>query len=71
MESETPKNGPPITVAVVEDSSDYRIGISFVLKNSPRVECVGEFISAEDLIENFEEIRPDIVLMDIGLPGIS
>jgi DNA-binding NarL/FixJ family response regulator len=61
----------PISVAIVEDNADYRLGTSYILKASPSCQVVGEYANAEDLIESIDEIKPDVVLMDIGLPGIS
>ena len=61
----------PITVAIVEDSPDVRMGTSFVLRSSKACTVVGEFETAEDLIDAFDEVRPDVVLMDLGLPGMS
>jgi len=61
----------PITVAVVEDNADYRLGTAFILRNSSGCSCIGMYETAEELIEAFDDIRPDVVLMDIGLPGMS
>lgn len=61
----------PIAVAVVEDNNDYRMATAAVLRASPSCTCVGEFGSAEDLIEAFDEIEPEVVLCDLGLPGMS
>jgi DNA-binding NarL/FixJ family response regulator len=61
----------PITVAVVEDNADYRMGTAFVLRNSSGCSCVGMYETAEELIDAFDDISPDVVLMDIGLPGMS
>jgi DNA-binding NarL/FixJ family response regulator len=69
LQKETDKM--PITVAVVEDSADYRMGISFILRSSPACKCVGEFASAEEFLDVIDEIQPEVVLMDIGLPGMS
>ncbi len=60
-----------ITVAVVEDNKDFRAGIAFVLKSAMNLRCVGEFSNAEQLLHEFPQILPEIILMDIGLPGIS
>jgi DNA-binding NarL/FixJ family response regulator len=60
-----------ISVAVVEDNPDYRAGISHVLRTSPGFTCVGSFATAEDLIDQFDEVASDVVLMDIGLPVMS
>src|SRR5690554_1298034 len=60
-----------ITVAIVEDNENLRIGTTFVLKSSPSFEVVGSFETAEELIKNFDDIVFDVVLMDIELPGMS
>jgi DNA-binding NarL/FixJ family response regulator len=61
----------PITIAIVEDNPNLRVGTSYILKASPTYKVVGEYERAEELLEDFEEINPDVVLMDIGLPGMS
>jgi DNA-binding NarL/FixJ family response regulator len=61
----------PITVAIVEDNADYRMGTAFVLGKSSSCSCVGMYETAEELIDAFDDIAPDVVLMDIGLPGMS
>lgn len=61
----------PIAVAIVEDSPDIRLGTSYILRSSKQCMVVGEYETAEELIDEFEGIRPDVVLMDLGLPGMS
>ncbi len=61
----------PITVAIVEDNADYRLGTAYVLRNSSGCSCVGMYETAEEFIDAFDDISPDVVLMDIGLPGMS
>ena len=61
----------PIAVAIVEDHEDTRLGISYILKGNNAFEVVGSFSTAEELIKKFERVRPDVILMDIELPGIS
>lgn len=60
-----------IAVAIVEDNPDYRLGISSIVKTSTSHEIVGEYASAEEFLEQIEKNPPDVVLMDIGLPGLS
>jgi len=60
-----------VAVALVEDHPDIRMGTSFILRSSKTFSVVGEFEKAEDLLDQFSEIRPDVVLMDVHLPGMS
>lgn len=61
----------PISVAIVEDNSDIRLGTSHILSTSPGCTVAGAFETAEELIAEFDNILPDVVLMDLGLPGMS
>jgi DNA-binding NarL/FixJ family response regulator len=61
----------PIRVAIVEDHPDIRAGTSYILRTSDKFSVVGEYESAEDLLDVFDEIQPTVILMDIGLPGMS
>lgn len=66
-----PEATVPITVAIVEDNADYRLGISYVLAASRGVTVFGEYASAEAFFTALETGAPDVVLMDVGLPGMS
>lgn len=68
MSSEQPV---PITVSIVEDNPDYRLGTSYVLRTSPGFVVLGEFASAEAFFDSLEAAVPDVVLMDISLPRMS
>ena len=61
----------PIRVAIVEDDADIRKMTASLLNFYPDIECVGAFGDAEGFEENLPSLRPDVVLMDIGLPGRS
>ena len=61
----------PVPVAIVEDSRDLRLGMSYILEGSDRCQCVGAFSRAESLLERIGELKPRVVLMDIGLPRMS
>ena len=60
-----------INVAIVEDESEIREGIEEFLNDSQYFSCVGAYSSAECLINNFNIVKPEIILLDIGLPGLS
>ena len=61
----------PICVAIVEDDEAIRHSLAQILNGSPGYLCVNAFESAEDAIANLPADPPDVVLMDIGLPGMS
>ncbi|MBL7916119.1 MAG: response regulator transcription factor [Bacteroidia bacterium] len=61
-----------IKVALVDDNVDLREGLQIVLKElSDEFECIGAFGDAETALKKIPELKPDVVLMDINLPGIS
>lgn len=60
-----------ISIAIVEDHPDLRESLSLVLGSTPGFECVGSYDSCEDMLEELSEVHPRVILMDIGLPGIS
>lgn len=59
------------TVAVIEDDWRLREQLVEILATSPDISCVGAFGSAEEALERIPGRIPDIVLMDIKLPGMS
>lgn len=61
----------PIRVAIIDDDDDIREGIRWMIENSNGFECVGSFNHCSAGIEKFSETPPDVVLMDIGMPGTS
>jgi DNA-binding NarL/FixJ family response regulator len=63
-------NGWKIRVFVVEDHDFFRRGLRRVLENHG-MEVVGDATSAEDAIADMARARPDVVLMDLNLPGMS
>ncbi|MDQ3051591.1 MAG: response regulator transcription factor [Bacteroidota bacterium] len=61
-----------IKVALVDDNHDLREGLQIVIKeHKNEFECVGSFSDAETAAKKIPEIKPDVVLMDINLPGMS
>jgi two-component system response regulator NreC len=58
-------------VLVVDDHEVVRQGIKMVLETDPELEVVGEAASGEDAIDRVRELRPNVVVMDIGMPGLS
>ena len=60
-----------IRVLVVDDHELVRSGITRMLADNPDLEVIGQASSGEDAIECVRKDRPDIVLMDIRMPGIG
>ena len=61
---------PPMTVMLVEDHALVRTAIRQAI-TQPDIEVVGEAATAEAAIEPALELRPDVILLDIDLPGMS
>lgn len=60
-----------ISVLVVDDHELVRSGITRMLADNPDIDVLGQASSGEDAIEFVRKRRPDIVLMDIRMPGIG
>jgi len=60
-----------VRVAVVEDDAEIREGLSLLLHHTAGYLCAGSFESAEDAVPAIVAEPPDVVLMDIQLPGIT
>jgi DNA-binding NarL/FixJ family response regulator len=60
-----------ISVAIVEDNPDIREGFEFVINSSEDFVCVEAFPDAEAALPVLLQSPPDVVLMDIELPGMS
>jgi len=66
-----PVAAPCIRVALVEDDRQVREGLAVLIGNSPGLACVAACVSAEIALQRLPALDPDVVLMDIQLPGIS
>jgi DNA-binding NarL/FixJ family response regulator len=60
-----------IRIAVVEDDKTVREGLQMLLQGSHGFSCVAVFGNGEDALVELPALKPDVVLMDIHLPGIS
>lgn len=60
-----------IKVAIVEDDYGIRDGLERLLNRSKEFCCAGSYASAEAALESMEDDLPDVVLMDINLPGMN
>lgn len=60
-----------ITVAIVEDDAGMRSSLEEIIHGEPGLTCVAAFPDGESAVSGLPALRPDVVLMDINLPGIS
>ena len=61
----------PITVSIVEDKAETREMLAAMLKSAPGLQCIGVHCSAESALKGIPDEKPDVVLVDIHLPGIN
>ncbi|MCB0283975.1 MAG: response regulator transcription factor [Calditrichae bacterium] len=60
-----------IKVAIIEDEHEIRQLMTLIIDGSPGYSCKQSFDNCEDALLNLAADPPDVVLMDIDLPGIS
>ena len=60
-----------IKVTIFEDNKSLRLGLYQLINGSEGFQCVGAFEDCLNLLQNIEETKPDVVLMDIQMPGIN
>jgi len=60
-----------IKVAIVEDSRGTRESLAELLGRAPTLRCVGAHANGEEALRDIPVEQPDVVLMDINLPGMS
>lgn len=65
------KPGTIIRVLVVDDHPPMRIGLVALIKSQPGMDVIAEASDGEEAIEVYDDVLPDIVLMDLRMPGIG
>jgi DNA-binding NarL/FixJ family response regulator len=60
-----------ITVSIVEDNDQLRGTLARVISRAEGFQCVSQYANAEAALEVLPQDRPNVVLMDINLPGMS
>ena len=60
-----------IKIAIVEDVREIREGLGRLINSTPGFRCTGVYASMEEALEKIPHNLPDLVLSDIGLPGID
>ena len=60
-----------IRVVIFEDNRSLREGLAAMVGGTTGFECTGAFPNCNHLLNNIEQTKPDVILMDIEMPGIS
>ncbi len=66
-----PKSQAVIKVLLIEDQRDVREGLAVLINGSAGFRCAAAFRTMEDALRSIGNDLPDVVLTDIGLPGMS
>jgi DNA-binding NarL/FixJ family response regulator len=61
----------PLTVVIADDHQFFRDGVRALLDAQPGMECIGEAATGEEAVRLSTEVQPDVVLMDVQMPGMS
>jgi DNA-binding NarL/FixJ family response regulator len=61
----------PIRVLIADDEALVRSGFAMILDTQPDIEVVGQAVDGHEAVEQAHHLRPDVVLMDIRMPGLN
>jgi DNA-binding NarL/FixJ family response regulator len=61
----------PINVLIADDHVFYREGVRALLSNSSEIAVIGEASNGEEVIAKAAELKPDVILMDLKMPGTN
>ena len=61
----------PLAVAVIDDDRGTREGLAALIGGTPGFRCAGTYGSVEEALKRLADAAPDVVLLDINLPGLS
>jgi DNA-binding NarL/FixJ family response regulator len=60
-----------IQVLIADDHVFYREGVRTLLSHSPEISVVGEASNGEEVIVQAGDLNPDVILMDLKMPGVN
>src|SRR5215475_9182956 len=61
----------PINVAIIEDAREVREGLAALINGTSGFRCSGGFRTMEEALRAIDRERPDVILADLHLPGMS
>jgi two-component system response regulator NreC len=59
----------PIKILLVDDHAMFRAGIRALIEAEDRMEVIGEASSGDEAVDRVRELKPDLVVMDLAMPG--
>ncbi|ARF58530.1 response regulator [Streptomyces gilvosporeus] len=62
---------PPIRVLIADDQMMVRQGFTVLLNAEPDIDVIGQAVDGNDALAQADALRPDVVLMDIRMPGLG
>ena len=65
-----PTTRTSVRVSIVDDDEQLREGLALIINATPGYQCVGRFGSVEEALERIASACPDVLLLDITLPGM-
>jgi DNA-binding NarL/FixJ family response regulator len=60
-----------IRIVIADDHAVLRSGLKAMLNYSPQFEVVGEAANAQEALKLLDELRPDVLILDLSMPGMS
>jgi DNA-binding NarL/FixJ family response regulator len=61
----------PVRVVIIEDLREVREGLAMLINGTPGFHCAGSYRTMEDALRGIAGSSPDVILTDIGLPGMN
>ena len=61
----------PIRILIADDHGLIRAGLCALLESVPEIDVVGEAADGMSVLQRSTELKPDIVLMDVNMPGLG
>ena len=71
IESKPARKAAKISVLLVDDHNLVRLGFRRILEDEPDIQVVAEASNGDDAVSLARKLRPDVIIMDCALPGLS
>ncbi|MEO7367405.1 MAG: response regulator transcription factor, partial [Gemmatimonadaceae bacterium] len=68
---ESELSGVPVRVVIIEDLREVREGLAMMIHSANGFECASSYRTMEEALRGIPAVRPDVILTDIGLPGMD